>query len=107
MAVVQEEEDRLAAAEAGTARDKREIRNALSLSPGPGQDARGMVCWHSRHSVVQWDMCRCTKLCNLFDSQHASAGLELGFGSAWCMSLISLTSFPMWFPDHSRQMVVC
>lgn len=43
LAVVQEE-DRLAAAEAGTARDKREIRNALSLSLGPGQDAQGMVC---------------------------------------------------------------
>ena len=42
MAGVQEE-DRLAAAEAGIARDKREIRNALSLSPGSGLAMQAMV----------------------------------------------------------------
>lgn len=53
MAVVQEE-DQLVAAEAGTATDKHEIRNALSLSPSPEKDIQGLVCSHSMHGWAQW-----------------------------------------------------
>lgn len=50
-----QEEDQLAAAEAGSANPaaaghKVQIRNALSLSPGLGVDVHSTVCLNSQHS---------------------------------------------------------
>lgn len=53
-----QEEDQLAAAEAGTANPaaaahKVQIRNALSLSPGLGEDMQSTVGLNSKHFLLQ------------------------------------------------------
>lgn len=73
-----EVEDQLAAAEAGTANPaaaahKVQIRNALSLSPGLGEDVHSTVGLNSKHSSLYLNLlhslsvcaCHCIAWCNL------------------------------------------